>query len=252
MPPDQPLFGPDYQGIITVNLWQFGSWVKVHIDDRLPMLKDRLLFSKSLDPNEFWVSLLEKAYAKWVIPNWSYGVNKLMLWYLVFRLRRSYSRLIGGHAVDALVDLTGGLAEVQLLPQNTLDQGELFEKLLNATAWGGFITCRRPVECLPTWQEDQHVLLWDWYLVVVVKGQICIKRRNEWERACGRSCLHCNRDGSVDSPWQESPCGQSEEPLGRSWVEWSVEWQVRQGTERAPVQWLILINVVTGKLGSSC
>ena len=33
--PSQALYGPGYTGLITVNLWRYGSWVTVYIDDRL-------------------------------------------------------------------------------------------------------------------------------------------------------------------------------------------------------------------------
>jgi hypothetical protein len=48
------------------------------------------LFAHCKDPNELWVPLLEKAYAK---------------------LHGSYEALDGGSVTAALVDLTGGIAE---------------------------------------------------------------------------------------------------------------------------------------------
>lgn len=48
------------------------------------------LFARCKDPNELWVPLLEKAYAK---------------------LHGSYEALDGGSVTAALVDLTGGIAE---------------------------------------------------------------------------------------------------------------------------------------------
>ena len=32
--PSQVLYGPGYTGLISVNLWRYGSWVRVYIDDR--------------------------------------------------------------------------------------------------------------------------------------------------------------------------------------------------------------------------
>ncbi|KAJ8304739.1 hypothetical protein KUTeg_018322 [Tegillarca granosa] len=89
--PDDNTFGtPDYNGKFHCRFWQFGKWVDVYIDDLLPTVNGDILFAHSSDPNEFWVSLVEKAYAK---------------------LNKSYEALEYGFEADAFTDLTGGLAE---------------------------------------------------------------------------------------------------------------------------------------------
>ncbi|XP_074172231.1 calpain-10 isoform X3 [Rhinolophus sinicus] len=91
IPPGQPSWlDQTYRGSFTCRVWQFGHWVEVTIDDRLPCLAGRLCFSRCQREDVFWLPLLEKVYAK------VYG---------------SYEHLWAGQVAEALVDLTGGLAE---------------------------------------------------------------------------------------------------------------------------------------------
>ncbi|XP_049744571.1 calpain-10 isoform X1 [Elephas maximus indicus] len=91
IPPGQPSWpDPAYRGCFTCCIWQFGHWVEVTVDDRLPCLAGRLCFSRCHSEDVFWLPLLEKVYAK---------------------VHGSYEHLWAGQVADALVDLTGGLAE---------------------------------------------------------------------------------------------------------------------------------------------
>ncbi|XP_069686510.1 calpain-A-like [Periplaneta americana] len=124
VPPDQPLSGEDYKGLVYIRFWRFGEWVTVYINDRLPVRNGSLLYASCTDSNEFWVAFVEKAYAK---------------------LHGSYEALAGGHAIEAFVDLTGGLAEqLDITPK-------IFRKLRVAFNHGAFITCARKGE----WQDTK-------------------------------------------------------------------------------------------------
>ena len=85
-PSDQSLYGFNYKGFVKVCFWQYGEWIEVIVDDKLPTRRNNLIYGHCKTVSNFWLPLLEKAYAK---------------------LLGSYENLIGGNTERALIDLSG-------------------------------------------------------------------------------------------------------------------------------------------------
>ncbi|XP_049339737.1 calpain-12 [Astyanax mexicanus] len=117
VPAGQTLDSP-YAGIFRFRFWQYGEWVEVVVDDRLPVRGGRLLFSYSRTNNEFWSALVEKAYAK---------------------LIGSYASLKGGNISEGMEDFTGGIAYTR--PVSSRTPPVLWRTLTAALSRGSLLSC---------------------------------------------------------------------------------------------------------------
>uniref|UniRef100_A0A8C9YFI0 Calpain 12 n=1 Tax=Sander lucioperca TaxID=283035 RepID=A0A8C9YFI0_SANLU len=117
VPANQSLSEP-YAGIFHFMFWQYGEWVEVVVDDRLPVCEGRLLFSYSRTRNEYWSALVEKAYAK---------------------LIGCYGSLKGGNISEGMEDFTGGIARSLKVTSRT--PRVLWRSLTAALSRGSLLSC---------------------------------------------------------------------------------------------------------------
>ncbi|KAM6987534.1 calpain-9 [Tautogolabrus adspersus] len=118
-------FQDGYNGCFVFRFWQYGQWEEVRIDDLLPTRDNNLLYLNSPERHEFWSALLEKAYAK---------------------LKGGYRALDMGFPHEAMVDMTGGVAEVLTISLLSVDLPAFLKHLLAKGALINCANCQGPLE----------------------------------------------------------------------------------------------------------
>lgn len=113
-------------GFVTCQFFKNGEWKQVIVDTRLPYNGSygAPIYAHCNDPNEVWLPLLEKAYAK---------------------LHHNYQALHGGSMVEALVDLTSETSEKynlrDLETTRMIESGEFWELMLKYYRMGCLMGC---------------------------------------------------------------------------------------------------------------
>uniref|UniRef100_A0A8C4MN81 Calpain-12 n=1 Tax=Equus asinus TaxID=9793 RepID=A0A8C4MN81_EQUAS len=200
VPPGQG-FQDGYAGVFHFQLWQFGRWVDVVVDDRLPVREGKLMFVRSAQRNEFWAPLLEKAYAK---------------------LHGSYEVMRGGHMNEAFVDFTGGVGEVLYLRQGTPG---LFSALRHALAKESLVGATALSDRGEYRTEDGLVKGHAYSVTGTHKVSLgftkvrLLRLRNPWGRVewTGAWSDSCPRWDALPAEWREALLVKKED--GEFWME---------------------------------
>ncbi|ALC43271.1 CalpB [Drosophila busckii] len=185
IPPDQD-FQENYAGIFHFKFWQYGKWVEVVIDDRLPTVNGELIYMHSTEKNEFWSALLEKAYAK---------------------LHGSYEALKGGTTCEAMEDFTGGVTEwydIKEAPPN------LFSIMTKAAERGSMMGC--------SLEPDPNVL------EAETREGLIRGHAYSITKVCLMDISTPNRQGKIPMIRMRNPWGNDAEWSG-PWSDSSPEWR---------------------------
>jgi hypothetical protein len=181
------------QGFAVLQFFKNGQWQPVVVDTRLPCnpKTKKLLYARCQQESEFWVALLEKAYAK---------------------LHGNYEELNGGKMYEALVDLTGGITEKlrlkellgeggQPAQQVALKAAELWRSLKQNYQSGYVMGCSLSDKNSKMEMSPEGILFNHAYGILSVReilGLKLIRVRNPWGRGEWRG-MFCDDDDNWDN-----------------------------------------------------
>ena len=67
----ESLYEVKYNGCIKINLWLDDKWASILIEDRLATVEGKLIYGSCQNTSSFWLPLLEKAFAKYILTYFS-------------------------------------------------------------------------------------------------------------------------------------------------------------------------------------
>lgn len=153
------------RGEYKCKFYKDGGWVEVTVDDRLPCgASGKLYFASCPDPNEWWVPIIEKAYAK---------------------LHGSYEALESGTITDALKDMTGESVEmINVDSAEFKDKSLLWKKLLHYIKESFLMGCAIESASAGTEKDNGYGLLSNHAYSIIdcqeVQGHKLMRIRNPW------------------------------------------------------------------------
>ncbi|KAK7788264.1 hypothetical protein R5R35_013165 [Gryllus longicercus] len=160
LPADQYLYGKYYTGILAFRFWNLGQWTTVYIDDTLAVDEDdELHYGQCTTSNEFWLPLLEKAFAKY---------------------HGGYKNIEGGLSTEAMLILTGYVTEDIVEPK--LNEVQLYNMFSTAVQHNALITVGSPTSSYEEGIVGYHVYsVTGVYSVEVGDSTVRLLRiRNPW------------------------------------------------------------------------
>jgi len=204
-------------GVIIIQFFKNGVWLPVVIDTKLPCnpKTKKLLYAHCFREDEFWVSFLEKAYAK---------------------IYKCYEKLNGGKMPEALVDLTGGvtekmnlktvLGEGQAASQQAVKSAELW-KIIKANFQTGYVMgCSLNDKNSKVEMSPEGIVLNHAYGILSVReiqGLKLIRIRNPWGKGEWRGSFSDDDDNWDNYKGLREALGHELKDDGVFWMEFK-DW----------------------------